>query len=174
MRAAFWLMVGLSAAGWAQTNYRDPRGRFSVRVPAGWNTTPVNADAVSFGSGNAFATVMVFTGNTDPAGLLKGVAQNTAAQWKNFTEARRGDTKFAGRTGPYITYSGVNPKGLDSYLQMLAVTDGTSTYLLLCTAPKTEYTRARAMFDQIEQSFALGTPKASAFGPPVTPPQVKR
>jgi hypothetical protein len=161
-------MLGLSAAAWAQTNYRDPKGRFTLRVPVGWNTTPVNADAVSFGRGNAFATVMVFTGNTDPPGILKGITQTFGMQWKNFVEARRGDTKFAGRTGPYITFSGVNPKGLDSYLQLLAVTDGGSSFVLICTAPKTEYTKARPMFDQIEQSFALGTPKASAFGPPVT------
>jgi hypothetical protein len=92
-------MAGLAVVGWAQGNYSDPKGRFTVHVPAGWTTTPLNADAVSFGSGNAFATILVITGNTDPAGVLRGVAQNTGTQWKNFLEARRGDTKFAGRTG---------------------------------------------------------------------------
>jgi hypothetical protein len=158
--------MGLTVAGWAQGTYSDPKGRFTVRVPAGWTSTPLNADAVSIGSGSAFATLMVFTGNTDSAGLLQGVARSTGAQWKNFAEARRGDTKFAGRTGPYITFSGTSPKGMDSFLQMLAVTDGASVYLLMSSAPKTEYGKARTGFDQIEQSFALSGGKAAPAAPP--------
>jgi hypothetical protein len=146
----------LAAVMWAQGSYTDPKGRFTLKVPPGWTTTPLNADAVAFGSGNAFATVMLFPGNNDPPGMLRGVSQQTASQWKNFTETSRGVTKFGGLTGPYITYSGANPNGLDSILRMLAVTDGASTYLLLITAPKTEHARARAGFDQIEQSVALG------------------
>jgi hypothetical protein len=167
VRTALWLTVSLAVTGWAQGNYTDPKGRFSLKVPAGWSITLLNADAVSFASGNAFATLMVFTNNVDPAGMLRGISQQTGAQWKNFTEVRRGDTRFGGRTGPYITFSGINPKGLDSYLQMLAVTDGVSTYVLLNTAPKNEYGKARTGFDQIEQSFAFGGSKAAA--PPPAP-----
>ena len=167
MRTALWLTIGMAVVGWGQQSFNDPKGRFTVKTPVGWTTTPLNADAVSFSSGNAFATVLVFTGNNKPDEMLRGVSQQTGQQWKNFTEARRGETKFAGHTGPYITFSGTNPKGLDSYLQILAVTDGNSTYMLMSTAPKTDYGKMRPGFDQIEQSFALGAPKTAA--PPPAP-----
>jgi hypothetical protein len=164
VKTAFWLTVSLAVAAWGQQNYSDPRGRFTVKVPAGWTTTPMNTDAVMFGSGNAFASVMIFPG-ADAAGMLRSISQQYGTQWKNFAEARRGDTRFAGHTGPYITFSGVSPKGLDSYLQMLAVTDGASVYMLTSSAPKAEYGKARTGFEQIEQSFAIAAGKAPSAPP---------
>jgi hypothetical protein len=165
------LVLALAAAAglYGQPPYTDPKGRFTVRIPAGWSATQLNADAVSFGSGNAFSTLMVLAG-ANPQAIIRSVLQQYAPQWKNFVEARRGDTKFAGRTGPYVTYSGVNPKGLDSFLQILGATDGAFTYLLTSTAPKTEFAKMKPGFDQIEQSFTLREAKPSPMGTPAPGP----
>ena len=167
MRRA-WIFLAAIGVVCGQGLYRDARGRFNVAPPAGWTTTQLNADAVMFASGNAFSTLMVFTGNTDPAGKIASIAAETGKQWRNFAEARRGETKFAGRTGPYVTYSGINPKGLDSYLQMLAVTDGAAVYLLMSSAPKNEYAKMKPGFDQVEQSVALLGGKPSPLSPPAS------
>jgi hypothetical protein len=126
----------------------------------------MNSDAVQFSSGAAFVTLLTLP-SSDPDLMLNSVATATGKQWKYFTEARRGSANFGGRTGKYATYSGINPMGSDSYFQLLSVSDGSLTYLLLTSAPKADFTRMKSAFDRIEQSF---TPTAAARAPNTFPP----
>jgi len=135
-------------------NYRDPQGRYTLRIPQGWSASQMNSDAVQVSSGTAYVT-MVVVASTDTALMISSTAASIGKQWKNFAEMRRGTANFGGRTGQFVTYSGVNPKGSDSYLQMLASTDGSLTYLLMTSAPKADFNRLKSAFDQIEQSFAI-------------------
>ncbi len=135
-------------------NYRDPQGRFTLRIPQGWNTVQINNDAVQFSSGAAYVTLLSLPG-TDPALTIGAVGTATGKQWKNFAEMRRGAVNFGERTGQYVTYSGINPTGSDSYIQLLDVTDGSLNYLLMTSAPRADFTRLKSAFDQIEQSFRL-------------------
>jgi hypothetical protein len=145
--------------------YHDPQGRYATAVPGGFSVSQLNNDAVQFAGGGGYVTAMVLPG-TDPGMMLDAIARQTGAQWRNFAEARRGEARFGGRTGPYVTYSGVNPRGADSYLQMLAVTDGTSTYLLMSSAAKSDFLRLKSAFDQIEQGFKLIEARAPVALPP--------
>jgi len=152
----------------AAANYRDPQQRFTLRIPQGWKTTQMNHDAVQFSSGAAYVTLLVLP-STDPELMLNSIGTATGKQWKNFAEARRGTANFGGRTGQYVTYSGINPMGSDSYFQLLAVTDGSLTYLLMTSAPKADFTRMKSAFGQIAQSFTLTAPPKVADGPPPAP-----
>jgi hypothetical protein len=154
--AAMGLLAGMAIPAAAQSGsaYRDVQGRYTLRIPSGWSTVQMNSDAVQFNSGAAFVTMLVLPG-TDIDMMLNTIGTSTGQQWKNFTEARRGDAKFGGRTGKYVTYSGVNPMGADSFFQMLSIADGQVLYLLMTSAPKAEFTRMKGAFDQIEQSFTL-------------------
>jgi hypothetical protein len=147
-------------------SYRDPQGRFTLQIPQGWSTTQMNNDAVQFSRGAAYVTMLVLPG-TDPAMVIGSIGDATGKQWKNFAEARRGTATFGGQTGQYVTYSGVNPMGSDSYLQLLDMTDGSLTYLLMTSAPKADFTKLKSAFDQIEHSFKL---TASAKVPDGLPP----
>jgi hypothetical protein len=149
-------------------DYRDPRGRFTLQVPPGWNTTQMNSDAVQFAGAPAYVTMMVLPSN-DPVLMMNSIAKQTGTQWRNFMETGRGATNLGGRTGQFVTYSGTNPMGADSNLQLIGVTDGPSTYLLMISAPKADFQRLKNTFAQIEQSFTLTAaakpPEISKSGP---------
>lgn len=147
--------------------YRDPKARFTLRIPPGWNFAQMNDDAVQFSNGAAYVTMLSLPG-TDPQLMLNSIGAATEKQWRNFTEARRGGANFGGRSGQYVTYSGINPMGSDAFLQMLAATDGSLTYLLMTSAPKADFTRLKSAFDQIEQSFTL-TVSAVSSPPSLAP-----
>jgi len=152
--------------------YKDPGGRFALQQPAGWKATQLNRDAVQFASAMAYATVMVLPG-PDPALFLNAIGKQAGGQWRGFAEARRGDVQLAGHTGPYVTYAGTNPSGADAYLQLMAVSERGSTYLLMFSAPKAEFTRLKAAFDQIEQSLQLIAPADTSDLPPAPAGAVK-
>jgi hypothetical protein len=67
------------AFGQRPESYRNPRGRFAVEVPAGWKATALPVD--------------------DAAMLMNAIARQVSGPWRNFTEARQGDTRLAGRAG---------------------------------------------------------------------------
>lgn len=160
------LIAAAAQPGPAQTSYRDPLGRFTLRIPAGWSTVQLNNDAVQFAHGAAYVTMLSLPG-ADPALTLRTIGESTAKQWKNFTEARRGAANFGGGAGQYVTYSGINPIGSESYIQLLGMTDGSLTYLLMKSAPKADFTRLKTAFDGIEESFRLtGPAKVPDSGPP--------
>ena len=166
--AALCLVLVLCAAGWAQaqgaSTFNDPQGRFSVQVPASWTATQLNSDAVQLSSGAGYATVLVLP-NGDPAAAIDAIARQTAGQWRGFAEARRGDTRLSGLAGKYVTYAGLNPRGVDSYLEMLAVYRGGNTYLLMMAAPKAQFAAVKTALDQIERSFTLAAGAAGAIAP---------
>jgi len=154
----------------AQSSFNDPAGRYSVRVPQGWTATALNRDAVQLSVPGCYATVMVLP-NDDPAAAIEAIARQTSGQWRGFAEARRGDMRMAGLAGKYVTYSGANPRGVDSYLEMMAVHRGASTYLLMVSVPKTQYNAVKGALDTIEQSLTVNAappaaPTASAAPAP--------
>jgi hypothetical protein len=160
--------VLVPAIGQRAASYHDPAGRYTLQIPQGWNTTQMNSDAVQFASGAAYITMLVLPG-ADPVSMMNSIGTQTGKQWKNFAQARRGDANFGGRAGQYVVYSGINPMGADSYLQMLAVTEGSATYLLMTSAPKPDFTRLKSEFDQIEQSFTLTAAAKPADALPPAP-----
>lgn len=138
------------------TPYRDPGGRFTALLPAGWSSTQLNASAVQFSSESTYVTLMVLPG-TDATSHLRRMASQVGAQWKNWTSVRQGDTVFGGRPGTFTTFSGLNPKGSDSYLQLIAAADSTNTYLLMTSSSKNDFLRLKAALNAIEKSVALLT-----------------
>jgi len=156
------------AVGQAVPNYRDPQGRFTLNIPPDWKTAQMNSDAVQFSAGAAYVTMLVLPG-TNTQLMIDSIATSTGKQWKNFVEQRRGTAAFGGRSGSYLTYSGVNPVGSDSYLQILGVTDGSLVYVMMTSAPKADFTRLKGAFDQIERSFTLSVAARVPDAPPPIP-----
>ena len=151
------------------TIYRDPQGRYTLQPPVAWSTAQLNADAVQFSLGPMYMTMLVLP-SSDPDLMMSSIAAATGKQWKNFAEARRGSVNFGGRSGNYITYSGINPAGASAFLELLGVTDGSLTYLLMTSAPTISFTLQRVIFDQVQQSFTLsGVAKAPPMGLPPPP-----
>ena len=159
--------VPITAFAQVTPNYRGPAGRYTVQLPQGWKTTQMNGDAVQFASDSVFVTILVIPG-AEVATTINAISAQTGKQWRNFAQARHGEAQFGGRTGQFETYSGVNPMGVDSFLQLLGVSDGSATYLMMTSASKADFTRLRNALDQIENSFAFGakTNVTDALPPP--------
>ena len=161
MRIRLLSTVLLALSSLCAAVYNDPQGRFSLQAPAGWKTTPLNADSVQVASGSGYVTALAFAGS-DARTLVDSVARQLGAQWTGFTQARTGDMRLAGRSGVYATYSGTNPKGVPAYLQLLATAEGNNTFLLVISAPKTEFAKFKPGFDQIEKSFTVNAARATS------------
>jgi hypothetical protein len=87
--------------------------------------------------------------------FIDSIAGQTGKQWRRFAAAQRGQMKLAGRSGHDITYSGTNPAGMEAYLEMMAISDRGSTYLLMISAPKAEFNFFQSGFDRLEKSLRL-------------------
>src|SRR5581483_11855404 len=170
MRIWLWLsfLAVLPAYPQQAVSYRDPGGRFVVQIPPGWTAQSLNSDAVAFSGGAAYATLMVLAGDNSQS-AIDGIARQTGSQWRGLAEARRGEVTMAGRNGSYVTYGGINPRGVDSFLQLMAVADRGSVYLLMTSAPKSDYARLRTGFDQIQRSLTIQAAVAAA-PPSAVPP----
>ena len=158
--------LAMAAGQPAAQSYKDPKGRLTLQIPAGWNKIQMNDDGVQFNNAGAFVTMLVLPGSGVDL-TLSSMGTSTGKIWKNFTEERRGDAAFGGLPAKYVTYSGLSPLGADSYMQLLASTDKQSIYVLMTQAPKSDFTRRKAVFDGIERSFTLIGP---ATGPTNAPP----
>ena len=145
--------AGLSFAQQAGT-FNDPQGRFSLAVPAGWKAAPLNADAVQLSNGGAYVTAMVLAGS-DANMFIDAIGRQAGGQWRGFAQARRGETRLAGRAGVYAVYAGTNPAGVPAYLELMAAADGGRTFLLMVSAPQADFARLKPAFDRIEQSLQI-------------------
>lgn len=158
--------AGLSFAQQAGT-FNDPQGRFSLAVPAGWKAAPLNADAVQLSSSGAYVTAMVLAGS-DASMFIDAIGRQTGGQWRGFAQARRGETRMAGRAGVYAVYAGTNPAGIQAYLELMAAADRGRTFLIMVSAPQADFARLKPAFDQIEQGLQI-TAAAAATSAPAPP-----
>jgi hypothetical protein len=166
--AILFAMTGFSGAA----TFNDPQGRYTLEAPAGWKATQLNSDAVQLMNAPAYVTVMVLPG-ADAGMNLDSIAKQTVGQWRGFAEAQRGETRLAGRTGRYVTYAGTNPAGADAFLEVMAIADRGSTYLLMVSAPKTQFSSFQGAFDRIEKSLTLTTRTTPSAAPRPAPAVTK-
>jgi len=157
------LLLGALLLGAAEPNYRDPQGRYTLRIPPGWNTTQMNSDAVQFSNGAAFVSVLVLPGS-DVDQTLETIGKSFVGQWKDFAQVRQDQATLGGRPAKSVTYSGASPIGADSFLQLVAMADGQSVYLLMTQVAKSAFAAKQSECDGIARSFAL-----SVSHPPSTP-----
>jgi hypothetical protein len=137
----------------AESVYRDPQGRFILRVPDRWTTAPTNG-GVSIKSGKAWAQVRVFSGIGNSSDLLSFLSEQIKNQSKDFREINSGPCRFGGQQGTCGLYSGVNPRGVATILKIAALVTGGKGYTLMLASPQQEFPLFKADLDQIEQSFS--------------------
>jgi len=167
---AAWSQGASGAAPGASTSaagYRDPQGRYTLRLPAGWNSVQMTRDSVQFSSGTASVSLMALPGSNADV-TMDVMGKSFAGKWQNFKETDRGDGRFGGRPAKYVMFSGKSPTGANAVLRLLAMVDENLTYVLMAETPESDFTRRKSELDQIEQGFALIEPK-SAEGPAVGP-----
>src|ERR1051325_5754440 len=112
------MTVLLNVAALAET-YRDPQQRFEINTLAGWVAEPFG-EGVKLAAGNAYCLVMEGQAEA-PDALVKHLVGQFARQWTRVQELKRGTVTVSGQPAPFSFNSGVNPKGVPSFMKVLAV-----------------------------------------------------
>jgi hypothetical protein len=157
MRAAIWGIVILltgASFGYAQSVYTDPDGYYKLQVPPGWQAQ-TQANGLNLLKGSAFVSVVRMKGQGTPQSLVEFFAQRIKAQWKMFEGASAGDSQVGGRPGTYAWFTGINPKGNEAVLKIVATTDAESGYVMLLSAPRSDFGSTKADFERIEAGLEL-------------------
>jgi len=69
---AVLLFLALTAAGWTQTTYEDPQGRFAIDIPKGWQLAPQTDDKVFVFQGEGKSIIIeCIPMVSDPAEIFK-------------------------------------------------------------------------------------------------------
>jgi len=114
--------AGNTAAGM----YRDPQGRYSVAVPAGWSVTPppdAGAGNVQLSSGPNWLMLLLSSGS-QPVDINHQVTQQIQAQYTGFRLLNEGDLQVHGHPSHGSNGTGVNPKGVRVSVLIMTISAG--------------------------------------------------
>lgn len=155
-------LVGMLAA--QPRPYRDPNGRFSLPVPAGWTATPSGDALMLTTSGGAYGMVAVIAQGAAQQQRVAAFTDQFGRQWTGYRRLQSGAAKLGGRDGAFVVYSGTNPKGVDAVVKALSAPAGNDALVLLFSCPTAEWERRKPEMESIERGFSFGG------GAPTAPP----
>jgi hypothetical protein len=151
--------TGMSAAGGGfgspqgggNGTYHDPQGRFSLSVPAGWNSASDNGN-LTLSSGPAWVSVATGTGG-QPGDENHQIVQQIQAQYKDFKILNEGDFQNNGHASHGTNATGINPKGQRVSMLVVSISAGSGNYLILISSsPNEQAQQANSTAMQIAQS----------------------
>jgi hypothetical protein len=148
------LLLAVASLVQAQSNYTDAERSYKLHVPPGWQIE-TQPGGVSLIKGQAYASVWKVSGRGAPKGLVEALSRKIASQWKHFEGASSGNSQLGGKPGAYAWYTGVDPRGVDAVLKVVAVVDGEFGYALFVSAPRSNFDTFKGDFDKIEAGFEL-------------------
>jgi hypothetical protein len=143
------------------TTYKDPQNRFSMAVPQGWAATPAG-DTVRLALGNAFANVVITSGQQNVDTIIDTIANELGRGWAGFQKGQSARIQWAGQPAAVVVYSGVNPAGVRIVIKFNAATVGERAYVLVMAAPQQEIAAINAGFVEIENSFTITSARAAS------------
>lgn len=134
--------------------FQQPTKPYTFDVPAGWAARSLD-DGTIVTSRDAYVRIVKVPGGGKDDLLIKRVIDQIGEQWSKFKQDERGQAKLGGSTGIYFFISGVNPKGVEATLRIVAAPFGDDAYMLFISAPTRDFVSNNEAFKQIEHSFAL-------------------
>ena len=160
----------LSLAALAQTTYHDPKGRFDVQVPAGWQLTPDGVvDQVTIRKGAVQAIVTVIQQHKSNAMTGKQFVETTEkdfqGQCPTFRERQSGATTLAGAPGVLSIFTCSDPKSPAVAETAAALTANTYIVGFTMIAPLAEYYANLPVLDGIRNSLRVVGEAAPGAGP---------
>jgi len=139
--------------------YRDPQGRYTLAVPAGWSVTPpadAGSGTVQLSSGPSWAMLMPSSGG-QPRDVNHQVTQQIKAQFKDFKMLNEGDLQVNGHPSHGTTATGINPKGARVSVLVLSIDAGSGHYLtVISSSPNDQAKNINATVMQMAQSIRFG------------------
>jgi hypothetical protein len=136
--------------------YRDPQGRYSLAVPAGWAVTPP-ADA---GSGNVQLSfglswaMVLLSGGSQPRDVNHQMTQQIQAQYTGFRLLNEGDLQVNGHPAHGSNATGTNPKGVPVSVLIVSINAGSGHFLtVVSSAPNDQAKNINDTVMQMAQSI---------------------
>ena len=135
--------------------YHDPQGRFTVAVPPKWQVqkTPVGIN-ISDGEG-AYASLFLLAGAGQNQALLKQTIDQIGSQWKNFEQGPTGAATLSGKSGFFVFFQGVNPKGVDAMMRVVGVPMGEDAWVLIVSSAQSRLAAVKPSLLLVEKTFTL-------------------
>lgn len=151
--------------------YRDPNGRFSVTIPAGWTAAP-QGEALMITHGATYVLITPVEGVGSGREVVATLGQQYSSQWRNLSSAGRGDYSIGGQPGAYEMFSGVNPKGVPAVLRIAGIMAGGQAWAVIGSSPQSELADAKSALQSIDPSitFGGGTPGSNGSNSGQHPP----
>jgi hypothetical protein len=136
--------------------YRDPQGRYSLAVPAGWAVTPP-ADAgsgnVQLSFGPSWAMVLL-SGGSQPRDVNHQMTQQIQAQYTGFRLLNEGDLQVNGHPAHGSNATGTNPKGVPVSVLIVSINAGSGHFLtVVSSAPNDQAKNINDTVMQMAQSI---------------------
>jgi len=164
--AAFATAMAMTIFAFADSQYRDPQGRFTLTVPTGWTATAGERD-VKLVRGSAYAHLLIVEGNVTAEGLVSSMTRQIGAQWRDF-RSETSPCRFGGQNGECMAGQGVSPNGAAAFLAIYALTHAGKGYAMIVSGPLEETSGPGPDLQKIANSFALGSDSPASTVEPKT------
>jgi hypothetical protein len=131
--------------------YRDPQGRYSLAVPAGWAVTPpadAGAGNVQLSFGPSWAMLLLSSGS-QPRDVNRQITQQIQAQYTGFQLLNEGDLQVNGHPAHGSTFTGVNPKGMRVSVLVISINAGSGHFLTVVSSAPND--QAKSVNDTVMQ-----------------------
>ena len=134
-------------------SYRDPGGRFSLRVPDGWRAAPQNGGVV-LTRGDANVVVSPFGGATSGEQVVGVLAQQYGQQWRGLQLVNRGQYALGGVPSAYAMFQGADPRGRPMLLRLVGAVGPNGALAVILSVPSQEFSALAPTLQAIETSVA--------------------
>lgn len=120
--------------------YRDPQGRYSLKIPVGWTAKSDASGAAQLSHGASAATVFA-SGGTKPLDVNHQVARQIQGQYEAFQLMNEGDLQIGGRPAHGANISAINQKGVQVSVLVVTVGAGGGNFLTIASSAPNEQAR---------------------------------
>ncbi|GEM_PF-4954129 len=173
MAALSFAALTLPFAAVAQTIYNDPKGRFDLQIPAGWQvTSDQRVDQISVRKGAVQEIIFVLQQNKSHAMTAKEVIDSTASEFQHQCPTHRalggGTVTLAGTPGVYSLFTCSDPKSPAVAEVSSVLTENDVLIGLTMIAPLAEYYTNLPTLDGIRDSLHLIGSKSKTGAPTPT------
>jgi len=140
--------------------YRDPSGRFSLKVPAGWSATPQGengAAGVEFAHASSWIMIGPFGNAHDPIDVVEQLASEYQSKYRNFKMGDHGTTQVNGHDAAWAFCGGRNEKGELVALRLAGLAAPGGHFLaVLASVPSDEIGAEDPVIEKIFMSISSG------------------
>jgi hypothetical protein len=161
-------LLMFSGTLFADSTYRDPKGRFSITVPSGWTQTP-GEGFFKLDRGSASTLVLAIDDFQSPKDTVANILEEIGKRWRSFKQQDGEEVKFGAQPGFSAGGFGLNPSGVQAFVIVYAAARGSEGFAMIVSAPTAEIQSINPDLQKIIEGFVL-----ESGGAAVAPPRQGR